>query len=86
MKLSNIQFIIDEKGEKSSVIIPLKIYLEMLELIEELEDIRLYDEAKSREESSMSLEDYRQQRQKRKQYALSNSNSQISTEAVGQIV
>ena len=66
MKLSNIQFIIDEKGEKSSVIIPLKIYLEMLELIEELEYIRLYDEAKSREESSVSLEDYKLQRQKTK--------------------
>lgn len=75
MKLLDIQFIIDEKGEKSAVVIPMKVYLEMLEQIEELEDVRLYDAVKSRDETSISLEAYRLQRQKRKQHALSSSNS-----------
>ena len=74
MNLSSVQFIINEKGEKSAVVILMKTYLDMLEKIEELEDIKLYDEVKSRQESYISLEEYRQQRLKRKQYALSNSN------------
>ncbi len=75
MKLSDIQFIIDEKGEKSAAVVPIKIYLDLLEKLEEMEDIKLYDAVKSREEPSISLEEYRLQRQKRKQNALSNSNS-----------
>ena len=74
MNLSSVQFIINEKGEKSAVVILMKTYLDMLEKIEELEDIKLYDEVKSRQESYISLEEYRQQRLKRKQHALSNSN------------
>ena len=74
MQLLNIQFITDEKGEKSAVILPMKTYLEMLEMLEELEDIRLYDEVKSRDESSIPLSEYRLKRQKRKQYALPDSN------------
>jgi hypothetical protein len=74
MNLSSVQFIINEKGEKSAVILLMKTYLEMLEKIEELEDIKLYDEVKNRQEPSISLEEYRQNRSKRKQHALSNSN------------
>lgn len=74
MNLSSVQFIINEKGEKSAVVILMKTYLDMLEKIEELEDIKLYDEVKNRQESYISLEEYRQQRLKRKQHALSNSN------------
>ncbi len=69
-----VQFIIDDKGEKSAAVVPMKIYLELLEKLEELEDIKLYDDAKSREEPSISLEEYRKLRQKRKQHAPSNSN------------
>ena len=47
----------------------------MLEKLEELEDIRVYDEVKKRNESSISLADYRKKRQLRKQDALSNSDS-----------
>lgn len=71
-----IQFIIDDKGEKFAAVVPMKIYANMLEKIEELEDIELYDAVKARQEPSISLEEYRQQRLKRKQHhALSNSNS-----------
>ncbi len=76
IKSSTIQFIIDDNGEKFAAVVPMKIYANMLEKIEELEDIELYDAVKAREEPSISLEEYRLQRQKRKQHhALSNSNS-----------
>ena len=74
MNLSSVQFIINDKGEKSAVVILMKTYLDILEKLEELEDIKLYDEFKSRNESSISLDEYRQQRLKRKQHALPNSN------------
>jgi PHD/YefM family antitoxin component YafN of YafNO toxin-antitoxin module len=75
MKQITTQFVINEKGEKSAVIVPMKTYLEMLEKLEELEDIRMYDAVKSRNESSISLEEYRQKRKAKKQNALSNFNS-----------
>ena len=65
MNLSSVQYIINDKGEKSAVVILMKTYLDMLEKLEELEDIKLYDEVKSRNEPSISLDDYRQQRLKR---------------------
>ena len=74
MNLSSVQYIINDKGEKSAVVILMKTYLDILEKLEELEDIKLYDEVKSRNEPSISLDDYRQQRLKRKQHAASNSN------------
>ena len=52
------QFIKDEEGKKLAVIIPMAEYEKMLEDIEELEDIRLYDEVKARNESSITLEEY----------------------------
>lgn len=75
MKMLTVQFIINDKGEKSAAVVPMKIYLDLLEKLEELEDIKLYDAVKSREEPSISLEEYRKQRQKRQQHALPNSNS-----------
>jgi hypothetical protein len=75
MKQITTQFVINEKGEKSAVIVPMKTYLEMLEKLEELEDICMYDAVKSRNESSISLEEYRQKRKVKKQNALSSSNS-----------
>ena len=67
MKSTIIQFIIDDKGEKSAAVVPMKLYAKMLERLEELEDIELYDAVTARQESSISLEEYRVQRQKRKQ-------------------
>lgn len=75
MKQITTQFVINEKGEKSAVIVPMKTYLEMLEKLEELEDVRMYDAVKSRNEPTISLEEYRQKRKAKKQNALSNSNS-----------
>jgi hypothetical protein len=46
------QFITDVIGRKKSVVIPMRDYKKILEELEELADLRAYDEAKaSREES-----------------------------------
>ncbi len=39
------QFITDAKGRKIGVILPINHYNKMMEQLEELEDIRAYDEA-----------------------------------------
>ena len=66
--MSNIpaQFITDEKGKRVSVIIPIEFYDKLLEALEELEDIRLYDEVKARNEEKVLLTDYILQRRAQK--------------------
>lgn len=41
------QFVIDEKGNRTSVLIDVKRYDELLEAWEEIESIRRFDEAKN---------------------------------------
>jgi hypothetical protein len=52
----NEQYITDTKGKKVSVILPIRDYCEMLDKLEELEDIRAYDEAVSENEESIPAE------------------------------
>jgi hypothetical protein len=59
------QFITDQQGRKLSVILPVKEYTAMLEDLEELEDIRLYDSVKARNEKSIPLNDYLKSRKKK---------------------
>ena len=40
------QFVTDDHGKKLAVILPIKAYNKMVDDLEELEDIRLYDAAK----------------------------------------
>lgn len=40
------QFIIDDHGKKLAVILPIKDYQQIMDDLEELEDVRMYDEAK----------------------------------------
>ncbi|MBK9256458.1 MAG: hypothetical protein IPM42_13305 [Saprospiraceae bacterium] len=42
----NPQFITDNTGKKLSVVLPMKDFEAIMEELEELEDIKLYDEAK----------------------------------------
>ena len=42
------QFITDHKGKKISVVLSIKDYQKLIEKLEDLEDVRLYDEAKER--------------------------------------
>lgn len=46
--MNSPQYITDNKGNKLSVILPVKDYQKMMEELEELEDIRLYDKAKKK--------------------------------------
>jgi PHD/YefM family antitoxin component YafN of YafNO toxin-antitoxin module len=41
------RYIVDENGKRVSVILPVEEYERLLEELEELEDIRAYDEAKA---------------------------------------
>jgi hypothetical protein len=50
------QFLTDEKGKKISIVIPIEEYRRILEDLEELEDIRLFDEVKAKNEKSIPLE------------------------------
>ncbi len=65
------QFVVDEDGKRIAVVLDLATYRKFLEAVEELEDIRAYDEVKDkvREELSageyVTLKDYMKNRQKR---------------------
>jgi len=63
------QYITDKKGKKLSVVISISQYEQMLEEIEELEDIRLYDAVKARKEKTIPFEQYLQQRRHKKKNA-----------------
>ena len=51
------QYITDDKGNKLSVVLPIKDFNLLIEELEDLYDQRLYDEAKADNESSIPLEE-----------------------------
>ncbi len=59
------QYIVDGSGKRVSVVLPVKDYKTMLDKIEELEDIRMYDEGKAKNEKSILLADYIKKRNKK---------------------
>ncbi len=60
------QYITDNKGNKLSVVLPIKEYEKLIEELEDLADVRLYDEAKALNEGSISFDEYVKQRNKNK--------------------
>ena len=60
------QFITDNKGRKISVVLPISDYKKMQDELDELDDIRLYDEVKARKEERIPFDEYLVQRKKRK--------------------
>jgi hypothetical protein len=48
------QYITDNSGKKISVVLPMKEFKTLLEELEELEDIRLYDESKKDKEPAVA--------------------------------
>jgi PHD/YefM family antitoxin component YafN of YafNO toxin-antitoxin module len=65
------QFVTDDHGKKLAVILPIKEYNKMVDELEELEDIKLYDAAKKgkqefidAEEAFKEIEKKRGQKQK----------------------
>ncbi|PJZ55892.1 hypothetical protein [Leptospira barantonii] len=55
---SQPQYITDEKGKKLSVVLSIQEYKKILESLQELEDIRLYDEVKAKREKSIPLQSF----------------------------
>jgi len=53
----NPQYITDGTGKKLSVVISISEFNSLMEELDELEDIRLYDEAKAANEPSIPIED-----------------------------
>jgi hypothetical protein len=51
------QYITDSKGKKISVVLPIKDFKSIMEELEELEDIKLYDEAKKSNEPSIPIDE-----------------------------
>ena len=51
------QFITDDSGNKISVVISVLEFRNIIEELEELEDIRLYDDAKKSNEPSIPIDD-----------------------------
>lgn len=57
------QYITDENGKRVSVVLPIQQWQQVLDQLDELDDIRLYDEVKARNESTISLAEYKRSRQ-----------------------
>ena len=51
------QFITDAKGNRVSVILPVEVYNQMLEILDELDDVQLYDQAKNQPSDPIPAED-----------------------------
>ena len=58
------QYITDATGKKQAVVLSMKEYNFLLEELEELEDIKLYDAVKAKNESSVSFGTYLKKRLK----------------------
>jgi hypothetical protein len=59
------QYIKDNQGHKIAIILPINKYNKMIEQIEELEDIRLYDQVKAKNEESIPFDEYLKNRKKK---------------------
>jgi len=50
------EYVVDEHGNRKAVVVPIEEWKYVLELLEELDDIRAYDEAKSDPSEPMPFE------------------------------
>jgi len=69
MTHSRENFVVDAKGNRVGVFLPIKDYNRLLEELEELDDIKAYDKAVSRKQEFIPLD------QALKQIAASRKNS-----------
>lgn len=53
--MNTLQYITDNKGNKLFVVLPMKDYKKILDQLQELEDLRLYDEAMADKEPSIPI-------------------------------
>ncbi len=50
------QYLVDERGKRQAVVVPISEWEKILEALEELDDIRAYDEAKRQPSEAMPFE------------------------------
>ncbi len=61
------QFLTDKKGNKTGVLLSMKQYKKLIKKLEDLEDVRLYDEAKREDDGyRISFDDYMKTRESKK--------------------
>ena len=53
MSVNKEQFVVDESGNRTAVLVDVKRYFELVEAQEEFEAIRAYDEAKSTDDEAI---------------------------------
>ena len=53
----NENYVVDKKGHRIGVFINMKTYEKIIELLEELDDIRAYDEAKKADNEALLFDD-----------------------------
>ncbi len=58
------QFVTDNQGKKLAVILPIDEYEELLDRIEEIEDVSMYDAVKARQEKTIPLTEYIKKRKR----------------------
>ena len=51
------QYVTDNNGNKLAIILPIKEYNKMVDDLEELEDIKLYDKAKKDKDESLPIDE-----------------------------
>lgn len=66
MKAIQPQYITDARGKRVSVILPMQQWQQVLDQLEEIEDIRLYDQVKANQEPTTPFDEYLKKRQQRK--------------------
>ncbi len=50
------QYLVDEHGNRKAIVVPIAAWEQILEALEELDDIRAYDEAKRRSSDAIPFE------------------------------
>jgi len=55
------EYLVDENGNKKAIVLPLSEWQEIKEDLEELDDIKIYDKAKSKPSESVPFEEAVQQ-------------------------
>jgi PHD/YefM family antitoxin component YafN of YafNO toxin-antitoxin module len=50
------QYLVDERGKRQAVVVPISEWEKILEALEELDDIRAYDEAKRQPSEAIPFE------------------------------
>ena len=77
----SLQYITNGRGEKTAVIMPIGDFEKMREQLEELDDLRLYDQAKARNEPFVTLGEYRSKRRESRKAEVSGQPSETKKNA-----